>query len=155
MEVRELLKVKEREWQDRLDAERMEREKFQAMLEQERRLAELQSYRARRIEEERDNILPELIDLVRGEDPAQIEESITGLRQRSDRILESVQQANEVARSSMTGARVTAPPTDPLDTYSDGRSFTPEQIRDMSIDEFARYRQTLLGAGQAASGLFG
>lgn len=155
MEVRELLKVKEQEWQQQLEHERLEREKFQAMLEQERRIAQIQEYRARRVEEERDNILPELVDLIRGETPDQIEESISGLQARSSRILESMQQASDVARRDMAGARVTAPSSDPLDTYSDNRTFTPDQIRDMSIEEFAKHRQSLLGSGQSASGLFG
>lgn len=155
MEVRELLKIKEQEWQAQLEQERLEREKFQAMLEQERRFAELQQYRSKRVEEERDTILPELIDLIRGDTPDQIEESIAGLRARSERILDSMQQAADVARRDMAGARVTAPPSDPLDTYSDSRTFTPDQIRDMSIEEFAKHRQSLLGSGQTSSGLFG
>lgn len=156
MEVRELLKAKEAEWQSQLEAERQERERAIAMLEKERQYAELQAYRAQRIDEERDEIIPELIDLVSGDTFDEIEASIAGLKERSSRILATAQQAAQSARRDMSGARVTAPPAEPLDNYSGTRQFTADDISNMSIEEFAKYRSTLLGRGEdSGQGLFG
>jgi len=157
MDVRTLLENKEREWQEQLDRERLEREQAFALLEKERSYAELTEYRNRRLAEEQDNIIPELLDLISGNTPQEIESSIAGLKERSSRILDSAQAAMQSARREMTGSRVTAPPTGPLDTNSEQNQFTAEQISAMSVSEYAKYRQKLLG--QAAStrgkGLFG
>ena len=153
MDVRTLLARKEVEWQERLENERLERERAIALLEQERNYAANQQYRNARIEQERENILPELIDLVSGNTPEEIEASINGLRERSMRILESTRDATSQVRRDSVGARVTSPPaSDPLDNYSGQKSFTPEQIRAMSVEEYAQYRQALIGNGAAGGG---
>jgi len=157
MDVRQLLNAKEQEWADRLEAERKERETAFALLERERQFNEIQTYRNARLEEERDNIMPELLDLISGNTPEEIEESIAGLKVRSSRILESAQQAMSSARREMTGSRVTSPPSGPLDTNSEQQTFTAEQIAAMSVSEYAKYRGKLLGqaASDRGKGLFG
>jgi hypothetical protein len=61
------------------------------------------------------------------------------------------------ARKEMTGSRVTAPPTGPLDTNSDQQQFTADQIAAMSVTEYAKYRGKLLGqaATDRGKGIFG
>jgi hypothetical protein len=66
MDVRQLLEVKEQEWAQKLEAERTERERAFTLLERERQYAELTEYRNRRLEDERENIMPELVDLISG-----------------------------------------------------------------------------------------
>ena len=156
MDVRELLTAKEAEWQDRLEAERGEREKAFALLERERHFSEIQTYRNARLEEERENIIPELVDLISGNTAEEIEQSIAGLKDRSSRILESAQQAMSSARREMTGSRVTVPASGPLDTNSEQQTFTAEQIAAMSVSEYAKYRGKLLGqaASDRGKGLF-
>lgn len=157
MDVRELLKQKESDWQSQLEREREEREKAFALLERERTFSELNEYRARRLEDERDNIIPELIDLITGNSREEIEESIAGLKSRSARIIESAQSAMQNARREMTGSRVTSPPSGPLDNNSDQSQVTAEQIAAMSVTEYAKYRNKLLGqaASERNKGLFG
>ena len=157
MDVRQLLEVKEKEWAQKLEAERGERERAFTLLERERQYAELTEYRTRRLEDERDNIMPELVDLISGNTPEEIEQSITGLRERSSRILESAQSAMQNARKEMTGSRVTAPPSGPMDTNMEQNSFTAEQIAAMSVTEYAKYRGKLLGksASDRGKGIFG
>ena len=157
MDVRQLLEVKEKEWAQKLEVERGERERAFTLLERERQYAELSEYRTRRLEDERDNIMPELVDLISGNTPDEIENSITGLRERSSRILESAQSAMQNARKEMTGSRVTAPPTGPMDTNMEQNSFTAEQIAAMSVTEYAKYRGKLLGksASGQGKGIFG
>lgn len=155
MDVRQLLEKKEQEWAAQLNAERVERETALSLLEQERKYQQVQEYRTQRIEQERDDILPELIDLVAGDSPDQIEASITGLKERSNRIVASAQQAAQTARRDLSGARVTAPPAEPLENYSGNKSFTPDELRNMPMDEYAQYRNSLLGGDHSGRGLFG
>jgi len=157
MDVRSLLKQKEAEWQEQLERERQERERAFALLEREKSFADLQSYRTQRVEAERDNIIPELLDLISGNTREELDSSIEGLRERSAKILESAQSAMQNARKEMTGTRVTTPPAGPLETNMEQRNFTAEDISTMSMNDYAKYRSKLLSpkAQGKSSGLFG
>jgi hypothetical protein len=157
LDVRSLLKQKESEWQEQLERERQERERAFALLEREKSFADLQSYRTQRVEAERDNIIPELLDLISGNNREELDASIEGLRERSAKILESAQSAMQNARKEMTGTRVTTPPAGPLETNMEQRNFTAEDISTMSMNDYAKYRSKLLSpkAQGKSSGLFG
>ena len=157
MDVRSLLKQKESEWQEQLERERQERERAFALLEREKSFADLQNYRAQRVDAEREAIIPELIDLISGNSREEIDASVEGLKERSARILESAQSAMQNARREMTGTRVTTPPAGPLDTQSDSRNFTAEDIQSMSMNEYAKYRERIMSdaARGKSRGLFG
>ena len=154
MDTRSLLEQKEKEWEKKLEAERLERERAFLLLERERQYAELTGYRTRRLEEERENIIPELVDLISGNTPDEIEQSIASLRDRSSKILESAQQAIQVNRREMTGTKPTLPPT--MENNSDQQQFTAEQLAAMSVTEYAKVRNKLLpGATKVDRGIFG
>jgi len=157
MDVRSLLQQKEQEFNQQLEIERTERERAIALLEAERQYQELQTYRQQRVEAERDSIIPELVDLIDGGTADEIEASIESLKDRSSRILDSAQQAMSSARRDMAGSRVTDPAAGPLDTHTDQRQFTPEDIRNMSVQDYQKYRERLLGnsASSRGRGLFG
>jgi len=157
MDVRQLLETKEQEWAKSLEQERNERERAFKLLEREREYTELNEYRTSRLRQEENEIIPELLDLIAGNSKDEIEQSIAGLKDRSSRILDSAQQAMQSARKEMTGSRVTAPPTGPLDTNSDQQQFTADQIAAMSVTEYAKYRGKLLGqaATDRGKGIFG
>jgi len=157
LDVRSLLQKKEKEFQSQLEAERLERERAFALLEQEKNFQELMQYRQQRLEAERENIIPELVDLIDGSNRDEIEQSITSLKTKSARILDSVEQASLNARREMAGTRVTAPASGPLDTDSEQRSYSPDSIREMSLADYAKQRAKLLGeaAGNRGRGLFG
>lgn len=164
MDVRELLKqrdaeIKQRdaEWQEKLEHERQERERAFALLDREKTFADLQAFTQTRLDEERDNIIPELVDLITGNTQDEIDASIEGLKARSARILEAAQQSMQTARKEMTGSRITAPPTGPLDTNTEQQSLTAAEIAAMPMNEYAKYRQRLLSpsARGVERGLFG
>lgn len=157
LSFKDLLKKKEQEFTAQLEQERLERERAIALLEQERKFQELMNYRTSRIEQERDGIVPELVDLIEGNSPEEIEQSISTLKEKSARILESAQQAMQSARQQMAGPRITAPAAGPLDNDSSQQSFTPDSIRDMSLADYAKQRAKLLGnaASNRGQGLFG
>ena len=158
MSFKALLKTKEQEFQAQLEQERLEREKAFALLEREREFQELQQYRSQRLEAERENIIPELIDLISGDTKEEIEQSIAGLKDRSGRIFESVAQASQQTRKEMQGARITSPASGPLDNDSEQRSYSPTDINSMSMADYAKNRAKLLGNSgnnRAGQGLFG
>lgn len=157
LELRDLLRKKEEEWQTQLEQERTAREQAFALLDREREFQEVQNYRVQRLEQERDNIVPELIDLVQGGSVDEIEHSINTLKEKSARILDSVVQAAQSSRKEMQGASITIPASGPLDNDSDPRSFTPEAIASMSAEEYAKNRSKLLGGASntRGQGLFG
>lgn len=156
LEVRELLKKKEEEWQAQLESERLEREKAFALLDQERRFQQLMNYRSMRLEQERENIIPELIDMISGNSEDEIEQSISGLKAKSAKILEAVSQAGVQNRKEMVGTRVTVPASGPLDNDSEQRTYSPDDISSMSMADYAKNRAKLLGSGNnSGQGLFG
>lgn len=157
LSAKELLAKKEQEWQSQLEAERLERENAFALLEKERKFQDLMNYRSMRIEQERDSIVPQLIDLVNGASEEEIEQSIETLKAKSAGIMQDVQQTVLSARQQMPGARVTAPASGPLDNDSEHTISTPDSIRDMSMADYAKQRAKLLGgaASNRGQGLFG
>ena len=157
LSVKELLSKKEQEFQSQLDAERLERERAFALLEKERQFTELMNYRQTRLEQERDAIVPELIDLIQGNSKDEIEQSIAMLKEKSSSILASAQAAMQSAKQQMVGARVTAPASGPLDNDSEQTSYSPDSLRDMSMADYAKQRAKLLGnaASNRGQGLFG
>jgi hypothetical protein len=156
MSFKELLKNKEEEWASKLEAERLEREKAFALLEREREFQELSTYRQQRVEQERDNIVPELIDLVSGNTKDEIENSIADLKARTNKLLESVAQVAQQSRKEMVGTRITVPASGPLDNDSDSRTYSPNDISNMSMADYAKNRSKLLGNSKnSGQGLFG
>ena len=153
MDTRELLSLKEKEWTAQLEEVKNENARSLALVERERQYAALTEYRNRRVQEEQDNIIPELVDLISGNTPEEIEQSITGLRDRSSKILDSASQAMQSARREMTGTRPTLPPT--MENNSDQQQFSAEQIAAMSVTEYAKVRERL-GMGRGTDkGIFG
>ena len=157
LSAKELLKEKEREWQDQLATERAERERAFALLEREREFQNLQQYRAQRLEAERENIVPELIDLIQGNTQEEIEQSIADLKDRSAKIFESVAQVAQQTRKDMRGVSTTLPASGPLDNDSEQRFSSPADIQNMSMADYAKNRAKLLGNSGSTSGqgLFG
>jgi len=157
LSFKELLSKKEQEFQAQLESERLEREKAFALLEKERQFQEIESYRYSRLEQERDNIVPELIDLINGNTKEEIENSIAVLKEKSASISSSVQQAMQVAKQQMVGVSITAPASGPLDNDSSQQMYTPDSIGEMSMADYAKQRAKLLGnaASNRGQGLFG
>lgn len=155
MELRTLLDKRETEWEAKFDAMHKDQERDRAVMDQERQFNELMAYQAQRVEEERENIMPELIDLVSGNTAEEIEDSIKSLKDRSERIFDSAQSAMSSAQHDSAGSRITMPPS--MDNLSDEQQFSPEAIRDMSLQDYAKHRKTLLSrsAQGQSQGLFG
>jgi len=157
LNAKDLIKLTADELREQLERERQERERAFALLEREREFANLQSYRQQILEQERDNIIPQLIDFVQGNTPEEINQSVEQLKERSSSILESAQAALTQQRREQVGTRATLPPAGPLETNSEQRMPTADEIAAMPMNEYAKYRNRILSprAQGRSSGLLG
>lgn len=142
----------EQEWSEKFSRLEEERQAQEALLEKERFAQQLESYRQRRLQDEQESIIPELRDLIAGNTPEEIENSITVLRERSSAIIESIQQASQPTR--VKGAPVTAPPVGPMDNQEEYQTLSAEDIRNMPMDQYMKMRERLLSATRGPRGRY-
>jgi hypothetical protein len=151
-EFNQRLNQVEEEWRGRFDQLEQERQAQEALLEKERYAQQLESYRQRKLSEEQETIIPELRDLISGNTPEEIDNSISVLRERSSAIIESIQQASQPTR--LKGAPVTAPPVGPMDTQEEYQTLSAEDIRNMPMDQYMKMRERLLSASRGPRGRY-
>jgi len=144
LEAKDLIKLTAEELREQLERERQERERAFALLERERQFADLTAYKQQVVEQERDNIIPQLVDFIQGNSREEIAESVERLKERSASILESAQSAMQNARKEMPGTRATLPASGPLETNMESRQFTAQDIASMSVNEYAKVRDRLM-----------
>jgi len=68
------------------------------------------------------------------------------LTERSNAIIESIQQATAQQQGRLRGAPVTAPPVGPMETQTEYQTLTAEDIRNMPMDQYMKMRDRLLNA---------
>ena len=109
------------------------------------------------LDAERDNIIPQLLDYIQGNSPEEINNSVEELKSRSQSILESAQAALTQQRRDQVGTRATLPPAGPLETNSEQRMPTAEEIAAMPMNEYAKVRSRILSnrAQGRTSGILG
>lgn len=144
LEVRDLLARKETEWQQQLSQLEQRYDADRAIFDRERQFNELQEYRRQRVEQESEFILPELRDLISGDNPAAVDASIEVMKARTEQIFANMGAANQVPPPR--GASPTAPPVGPLEQMPSYESLTPEDIKGMDMETYKRYRGQLLQA---------
>jgi hypothetical protein len=136
----------EQDYKNRFDEIERQRSQQEALLEKEREMQALQSYRSRRLTEEQEAIIPELIDLIAGNSQEEIENSIAVLRTRSNAIIESIQQATQQQQGRLRGVPPTAPPVGPMENQTEYQTLTAEDIRNMPMEQYAKMRDRLMNA---------
>lgn len=151
-EFNDKLSQVEQEFTSRIQEIERQRQAQEALLEREREIQELESYRQRRIAEEQENIIPELRDLIAGNTAEDIENSIAVLKERSNAIIDSIQQATQQSR--LRGALPTAPPVGPLENQTEQQTLTAEDIRNMPMDQYMKMRERLMAAARTPRGRF-
>ena len=150
MDARTLAENYKSEMDTRFAALEEQRAIDQAIAQKEIQLAGLESYTVRRLSEEQNAILPELLDLVTGSSQEAVEESIAKMKERTSLIMTGVQEfigqqpPQRIPPISVTGQ----PPidsgagNDPLD-----RQITHEEIGAMTMEEYTANRQDIRRAG--------
>jgi hypothetical protein len=152
MDLRQVMERRDQEWEQKLAEERAEREKALAILDQERRYASLQNYLSQRVMEQGDKIPPQLRRFVAGNTPEEIDASIAAVIEAADQIADENSQLIAGLNSQRRTVGVTAPPMGPTDVAATSRSYTADELRDMSMEEYGRkeVREQLLSeAGRA------
>lgn len=145
-EFQQRLNTAQQEWEEKFTALQQESEAQQAVLEQERRFQELESFKSRRIAEEQDNIMPELMDFIRGNSEDEIESAISAVKTRTSAILENIQQAMP-QQQRLRGVPATgSTPTGPLENMTEQQTFTSADIAGMSMEQYAQVRDRLLAS---------
>lgn len=149
MDLRALIEKRDKEWQDRFDAQEQRSAAERAIFDQERRLTELGEYRRARIDQEQEFILPDLRDFVGGSTPEEIDQSIAVLKERSEIISANFAAAAAQQQQPFRGGvSPSTPPVGPLEQLPSYEQLSPEQIEAMDMDTYKRHRTQLL---QAAS----
>ena len=144
----ERLETRQREIEDQLAQARRDAEDARALAEKERSFAELETFRVQRVQEEIGNgsMAPQFADFVRGGTNDAIEQSIALAKQKTAEIVQEVQG------QQLQSLRSTAPPPTgqpPIDLQSGEpteRTLTADDLRNMSMEEYAANRQSILRA---------
>jgi hypothetical protein len=144
LDTRQLLEQRDQEWNQRFATLERERDTERALREQEARFNDVQQYRRSRIEQEQNSIMPELRDLIGGNTEEEIEASIVAMQNRTEAILASVQGAVTQQRQQVRGVGITAPPVGPMEQQTTFETLTPDDIRSMDMQTYAKYRDRLL-----------
>jgi hypothetical protein len=147
MSATALLEQRTQEWETRFAEIQADREREREALAKESEFNRLRAYTQERLAAERNNIAPELIDLVTGNSQEEIDASIGVLKNKTLAILESVQQAQTANRAQMRGVSTAGYTMQgPTDNDSGFRQLSADDIKNMSMSEYAKYREQLLGA---------
>jgi hypothetical protein len=147
MDLRALLDKRDKEWEDRFKETESKYATDRAIFEQERRLAEVEQYRRQRLEQEQEEIIPALLDMVSGNSPEEIEQSINYMKQRSEVIAQNFAAAAQASQQQVPfrgAAMPSVPPVGPLEQLPVNQQVTDQMVRDMPMDEYKRHRDALL-----------
>jgi len=144
-------KAMDEEWQSKLSAIETAREQEAAVIARERELIELQTFTTQAMQQAEANIIPELRDLVSGNTPDEVANSIALLTERSSAILDSVRQSTQSGRR---GPAVTSPPVGPMETQSEQQTLSADDIRNMPMDQYVQMRDRLMTAAKGPQGRF-
>ena len=150
MELRELLEKREQELRQEMNAQREQYERDKALFEKEREFAALQQFRAELLQKHAADIIPELRDLVGGNSEEELLQSIEEMKSRSAVILENVGAVAAQNRQLQQGVSSATPSVGPMENESGQQTLSPQDIADMDIQTFAKYRDTLLPAASQA-----
>lgn len=156
MSAKDLLAKRDQEFNARLAQIEADNAARIAMMEQEVKYNQLQAYIQRRAAEESNNIVPELLDFINGDTPEQVEASIELLKTKSAAIAEAARNAGVRQRTTMPGVAPSSGPNGgvtPLDMPAD-RQYSAEDIRGMSMQEFAALRKKINMPSGSGRGLF-
>lgn len=146
MDAKQLITAKDAEWKAMFAQQQAEVDTTRALFEREQRHAQLQAYRFEAQKASAEDVLPELLDFIDGNDVDEINASMETLKQRSAAILGNMNAATQQQRVAMQGTTATAPATGPVDNVMGQQQFSAEDIKNMDEATYAKYRNQLLPA---------
>lgn len=156
MSLKDLLLRKEDEWSSKFEATQSEwaerfasieaeRDAHAALLEKERQFQAIQSYKTRRLQEEGDNVMPDLYQYVSGDTEEAIEASILSAKATTSAIVDQVSQL--VQRPAVRPVPATGQaPSGPTENMTGQQTYTMDQLKGMDMSTYAANRERLLAA---------
>jgi myosin heavy subunit len=150
--VQELLEQQRSEFQTQQQRLQEDWDMKLAVMEQEQKLQSLKAYIQRRTMEEVNatTIIPDLVEYIDGKNEEEVEASIKKAQEKTAAIVNAAM--GSTTPSTPMGTSPTGTPFSPLDNLSpNNRQLTPEQIRNMPMDQWRQHRQQL-GISRAGSG---
>lgn len=146
-------------WESRFTQLQTEREQERALLAKEREYNELVEYRNAQLQTNADDIAPQFHNFIVGESREQIDNAIAQAKAATQSIFDEVAAARQQQTSQMRGVAPTGyTALGPLEGSMSQKTYTPADINNMSMAEYAKFRQESGLAGNDAArsrGLFG
>jgi protease II len=128
-----------------------ERNTERAVFDKEREFVRISEYQRSRLNEESNNIMPQLLDFVSGSTEAEIEASIERAKAKTAEIVGQVQQVAVQSRQEQIGVSPTAaPPVGPMENQLNTQSLTSADIAGMDMETYKQHRAALLPATRNA-----
>ena len=145
MDAKQFTETKLAEFEAKWRESEQKRELAEAALQQEMRLQSLDAYRQQRLAdpEVQNAVIPDLHQYVVGNTEEEIEESLARAIAASQGIIAGVQNELQGQRAQALGARPYVPSTDPAAALPGTREFTPEEIKNMDMGTYRKYREQL------------
>ncbi len=168
LSAKDLLDKRNAEWEQklaeaqaaqeaRIEELRQQQETQAAIFAKEQEMAQLAIYTRDRVAAEQDNIAPELIDLIGGNTKEEVDASVEVMKAKTAAIVEGMRQAAVAQRAGMPGVASSGGATAITPGLDTGQQqLTPEDIKGMSMPEYAALRQKLnLAQAGSGRGIFG
>jgi hypothetical protein len=131
----------------RMDELAAERDRERVLREKEMEFAELSRYRYDRLQAEAEAIAPQFVDFVRGNTREEIDSSIDAVKAKTAEILEQIGGAQLQQRRQQAPGVTGAPPIDQNQQFEQReQEFTADDLRNMTMEEYAAMRGPLLQA---------
>lgn len=146
MDLRGLIEKRDAEYKAALEERDRRYDADRAVFEQERRLAEVTTYRRDRLEQEQEFIIPELREFVGGDTPEAIDMSIEAMKARTDAIVANFTAQQPPPVPFRGAAMPSTPPVGPMEQLPSYEQLSPQDIAGMDMDTYKRYRDQLLRA---------
>ena len=160
-DAKTLIQEVEQTWQAKFAELEAQRQQEHLTFEKEREFQRLKEYATTKLNAalQANEVAPELADFVTGNTEEEIDASLEFVKQKTQQIVEGIRAAQVQARSQMPGVSPAGyATTGPMDTDPGHKTFTAEELAGMSMSEYAKHRQALLGAAastQQNRGLYG
>lgn len=155
--AKELLVRQQEEWNKRFSDLQAEREVERETLRKEAEFNALRAYTQERVRESANDIDPRLIEFIKGNTEDEINASVEAMKAKTAEIFSEIQEAQVHQRSQMRGVSPTAIPGAAIDDGSAIRTLTAQDVKNMTMAEYGKYRKQLLGAAASTNknrGLF-
>lgn len=156
MSAKALLEAKLKEtndtWESRFSQLQSEREQERALLAKEREYNDLVDYRNAQLQASADDIAPQFHSFITGDSKEQIDSAIANAKAATQSIFDEVAAARQQQTSQMRGVAPTGyTALGPLEGSMSQKTYTPADINNMSMAEYAKFRQESGLAGNDAA----